>query len=519
MTSKANIEKVLWSACDSFRGKIDSSRYKDYILSMLFVKYLSDVYAETKENYMKQYDGDERRVQRAMSRERFVMEENATFQFLYKNRTDSEIGQKINIALNSIENSNSAKLRNVFRAIDFNSTVDFGEPKQKNAILKNLLEDFEGLDLRPSQLDSTDIIGDAYEYMIANFASDAGKKGGEFYTPSKVSELVAKLVAPKENDRIYDPTCGSGGLLLKAYKEVENGKTHIYGQEQNMQTWAMCRMNMFLHGVDDATIWQGDTLANPQNLEDDKLMKFQCIVANPPFSLDKWDSGFLADVLNNEKGTKKEKMTAELDPYRRFDWGIPPTSKGDYAFVMHMLHSLDDTTGRMGIVLPHGVLFRGASEGRIRQTIVEQFNLLDAVIGLPANLFYGAGIPACILVFRKDRGANNHVLFVDASGEGHYEKGKNQNNLRDSDIEKIVNTYKMYKTDINFIGEDKYSYVATLDEIRENDFNLNIPRYVDTFEEEKMIDIDEVKQNIANIEAELAEVQKQLSKYLEELGL
>lgn len=518
MTSKANIEKVLWSACDSFRGKIDSSRYKDYILSMLFVKYLSDVYAETKENYMNQYDGDERRVERAMSRERFVMEDTATFQFLYENRNDSEIGQKINVALNSIENSNSAKLRDVFRAIDFNSTVDFGEPKAKNAILKNLLEDFKELDLRPSQLDSVDIIGDAYEYMIANFASDAGKKGGEFYTPSKVSELVAKLVAPKENDRIYDPTCGSGGLLLKAYKEVGNGKTHIYGQEQNMQTWAMCRMNMFLHNVDDATIWQGDTLANPQNVEEDKLMKFQCIVANPPFSLDKWDSGFLANIPTSEKGKKKEKMTSELDPYRRFDWGIPPTSKGDYAFVMHMLHSLADENGRMGVILPHGVLFRGASEGRIRKTIVE-FNFLDAVIGLPANLFYGAGIPACILIFRKDRSTNNRVLFVDASGDEHYTKDKNQNILRDCDIEKIVSTYKAYKNDINFTGEEKYSHVATLDEIKENDFNLNIPRYVDTFEEEELIDIDEVKQNIANIEAELEEVQSQMKKYLEELGL
>lgn len=518
MTNKANIEKVLWSACDSFRGKIDSSRYKDYILSMLFVKYLSDVYSETKENYMKQYDGDEQRVERAMKRERFVLEDNATFDFLYTNRNDAEIGQKINVALNSIENSNSAKLRDVFRAIDFNSTVDFGEPKAKNTILKNLLEDFEKLDLRPSQLDSVDIIGDAYEYMIANFASDAGKKGGEFYTPSKVSELVAKLVAPKENDRIYDPTCGSGGLLLKAYKEVGNGKTHIYGQEQNMQTWAMCRMNMFLHGVDDATIWQGDTLANPQNLEEDKLMKFQCICANPPFSLDKWDSGFLANISVSEKSKKKEKMTPELDAFRRFDWGIPPTSKGDYAFVMHMLHSLADENGRMGVVLPHGVLFRGASEGKIRKQIIE-LNFLDAIIGLPANLFYGAGIPACILIFRKDRGTNNRILFVDASGDEHYEKGKNQNILRECDIEKIVNTYKAYKTDINFTGEEKYSHVATLDEIKENDFNLNIPRYVDTFEEEELIDIDEVKRNIANIEAELQELQAQMDKYLEELGL
>ena len=287
MTTRQDIERVLWKACDSFRGKIDSSRYKDYILSMLFVKYLSDVYAETRQRYMEQYDGDERRVQRAMSRERFIMDETSSFTYLYDNRNDTEIGQKINVALAAIESNNSAKLHNVFRAIDFNSTVDFGEPREKNAILKNLLEDFKDLDLRASQLGSADIIGDAYEYMIANFASDAGKKGGEFYTPSMVSELVARLVQPKENDRIYDPTCGSGGLLLKALKQVGSPKTRLYGQEQNMQTWALCRMNMFLHHVDDAVIWQGDTLANPQNIQDDKLMKFQCIVANPPFSLDK----------------------------------------------------------------------------------------------------------------------------------------------------------------------------------------------------------------------------------------
>ena len=518
MTTRQDIERVLWKACDSFRGKIDSSRYKDYILSMLFVKYLSDVYAETRQRYMEQYDGDERRVQRAMSRERFIMDETSSFSYLYDNRNDTEIGQKINVALAAIESNNSAKLHNVFRAIDFNSTVDFGEPREKNAILKNLLEDFKDLDLRASQLGSADIIGDAYEYMIANFASDAGKKGGEYYTPSMVSELVARLVQPKENDRIYDPTCGSCGLLLKALKQVGSPKTRLYGQEQNMQTWALCRMNMFLHHVDDAVIWQGDTLANPQNIQDDKLMKFQCIVANPPFSLDKWDSGFLSNAGLDAKD-KKEKMTAELDPYRRFDWGIPPASKGDYAFVMHMLHSLDDSTGRMGVILPHGVLFRGASEGRIRRTIVEKFNFLDAVIGLPSNLFYGAGIPACILIFRKDRGTSDKVLFIDASGEGRYEKGKNQNILRECDIAHIVETYRQYKTDRSFTGEDKFSHVATLNEIAENDYNLNIPRYVDTYEEEPLIDLDEVKRNIADIEAELAEVQAQIDKYMNELGL
>lgn len=268
-------------------------------------------------------------------------------------------------------------------------------------------------------------------------------------------------------------------------------------------------MNMFLHGVDDAVIWQGDTLANPQNIKEDKLMKFQCVVANPPFSLDKWDSGFLSGLSGEDK--KKEKMNASLDPFGRFAWGVPPTSKGDYAFVLHMLHSLDENGGRMAIVLPHGVLFRGASEGKIRKEIIE-FNLLDAVIGLPANLFYGTGIPACILVFKKNR-SKSDVLFIDASGDGNFEKGKNQNILRDSDIERIIGTYRKRE------AVDKYSYVAAKEEIVENDYNLNIPRYVDTFEEEAPIDIDVVKADIAATEKEIAEVQAKMDEMLKELGL
>jgi len=504
MTTRRNIESTLWKACDSFRGKIDSSRYKDYILSMLFVKYLSDLNKERRAEYSARFKGDKQRIERAMGRESFVLKDKSSFDFLYKNRTDTKIGQKINVALSSIEEHNGSKLRNVFRAIDFNSTVDLGDPREKNAVLKNLLEDFNGLDLSPSQLDSSDIIGDAYEYMIALFASDAGKKGGEFFTPSCVSELVAKLVQPKENDRIYDATCGSGGLLLKAYKEAGTKKVAIYGQERNAQTWALCKMNMFLHNIPDATIWQGDTLSNPQNIVKDKLMKFQVVVANPPFSLDKWDSGFLPD--------EKTKMSAGLDPWKRFDWGVPPVSKGDYAFVCHMLHCLDDTTGRMGVVLPHGVLFRGAQEGKIRRTIIEEFNLLDAVIGLPANLFFGAGIPACILIFKKNRSTKN-IFFIDASGEDNYEKGKNQNILRQQDIAKIVETYRK-RTVI-----DKYSYEAKYKEIVENEFNLNIPRYVDTFEEEEEVDIASVKAEIAGIEKELADVQAQMAKYLKELGV
>ena len=507
-TTKSDIEKVLWKACDSFRGKIDSSRYKDYILSMLFVKYLSDVCAETKERYMQQYVGDVRRVERAMSREPFVLDEESTFEYLYENRNDAEIGQMINIALNNIEEHNSGKLRNVFRAIDFNSQVDFGEKKEKNATLKNLLNDFHDLDLRPSVLESNDIIGDAYEYMIANIGYDSCYMGCLFFLHSQCSKFFSMLVESKDIYRFYDPTCGSGGLLLKAYAQANTNKVAIYGQEKNMQTWALCSMNMFLHGIDDAKIWQGDTLSNPQNLEDDKLMKFQCVVANPPFSLDKWDSGFLPEVTGENK---KAKMTADLDIYHRFDWGVPPSSKGDYAFVLHMLHSLDADNGRMAVVLPHGVLFRGASEGKIRKQLIE-LNLLDAVIGLPANLFYGTSIPACILVFKKNR-KHSEVLFIDASGDGNFEKGKNQNILRDEDIKKIIDAYKGYE------NVDKYAYKASREEIGENEYNLNIPRYVDTFEEEELIDIDEVRANIASIETELKVVQDQMDMYLKELGL
>ncbi|SHJ48099.1 type I restriction-modification system subunit M [Tepidibacter formicigenes] len=509
MTQKINqeeINNILWQACDTFRGKIDSSIYKDYILVMLFIKYLSDTYKEHYEEYAKRYDGNEERIKRAMARERFVLDEKSTFEYLYDKRNDSEIGDIINKALEHIEEENKGKLRGVFRNIDFNSEIVLGKPKERNAILKHLLEDFNKLNLRPSRLSGNDVIGDAYEYMIAKFASDAGKKGGEFFTPSMVSELLARLVKPEENDRIYDPTCGSGSLLIKAFNKVPNKKAQIYGQERNGQTHSLCKMNMFLHGIDDARIAWGDTLSNPLHLEDDKLMKFQVIVSNPPFSLDKWAMGFAGETNTD----KKFKMEASLDPYRRFEWGVPPSSKGDYAFVQHMLYSLAEN-GRMGVVLPHGVLFRGASEGKIRKQIIE-LNLLDAVIGLPENLFFGTGIPACVLVFKKNR-TKKEVLFIDASGEGNYEKGKNQNVLREEDIQKIVDTYEKYES------IDKYSYVATIDEIKENDYNLNIPRYVDTFEEEEPVDMDAVKENIANIKAELKEVEKQMAKYIEELGL
>lgn len=499
------VNSTLWKACDTFRGKIDSSIYKDYVLVMLFIKYVSDIYKEHKEVLMEKYEGDIEMVNRQLNNERFVLDEISTFDYIYDKRNQSDIGETINKALAHVEEENKTKLRGVFKNIDFNSESVLGNTKERNSMLKNLLEDFVNLDLRPSRLIEEDVIGNAYEYMIANFASDAGKKGGEFFTPSEVSELLSRLVKPEENDRIYDPTCGSGSLLIKAFNKIPSGKAQLYGQERNGQTQSLCRMNMFLHNVDDAKIAWGDTLSNPLHLENDKLMKFQVVVANPPFSLDKWAMGFAGE--GNDKDFKMEEGS---DPHKRFGMGVPPSSKGDYAFVLHMIHSLAEG-GRMATVLPHGVLFRGSSEGKIRQKLIEM-NLLDAVIGLPSNLFFGTGIPACILVFKQNRDRDD-VLFIDASGDDFYEKGKNQNKLREEDIQRIVDAYDKYET------VEKFSYVATRDEIKENDYNLNIPRYVDTFEEEEMVDMDEVAENISSIKAELAEVEEQMAKYLEELGL
>lgn len=505
MLTQEEINGTLWRACDTFRGKIDSAIYKDYILVMLFIKYVSDIYKERRQEMMEKYNNDVEMVERQMRYERFVLNERSTFDYIYDKRNQPNIGEIINIALEQVEEENKTKLRGVFKNIDFNSEAVLGSTKERNTMLKNLLEDFKDLDLRPSRLMGEDIIGNAYEYLIGNFASDAGKKGGEFFTPAEVSELLARLVKPQENDRIYDPTCGSGSLLIKAFNKVPNGKAQIYGQERNGQTHSLCRMNMFLHNIDDAKIEWGDTLANPKHLENDKLMKFQVVVANPPFSLDKWASGFAG-----EGSDKKFNMEASLDPYNRFSWGVPPKSKGDYAFVLHMLHSLAEG-GRMGVVLPHGVLFRGASEGKIRKKIIDM-NLLEAVIGLPANLFFGTGIPACILVFKQNRDRND-ILFIDASDDEYYEKGKNQNKLREEDIQRIVVAYEKYET------IDKFAYVASIDEVKENDYNLNIPRYVDTFEEEELVDMEEVAENIASIKKELVEIEAQMAKYLEELGL
>lgn len=516
--TQKDINDEVWKACDTFRGSIDPSIYKDYILTMLFIKYVSDVHDDKYEGYLKKYNNDKTRAERAMKNERFIVPETSHFKYLYDRRNEINIGEIIDIGLADLVEANREKLYSddgagIFQNISFNSST-LGEIKDRNNRLKGLLIDFNSdkLDLHPSHLEGVDIIGGAYEFLIANFASDAGKKAGEFFTPSEVSTLLAKLTKSKPGSRICDPTCGSGSLLIKAAREVGSDDFSLFGQEANGSTWALAVMNMFLHGFDNATIRWGDTIRNPKLKEGDSLMKFDTVVANPPFSLDKWGK-----VEDKEENKAVKSYDPEHDPYNRFWRGIPPKSKGDWAFISHMIETTYEGKGKVGVVVPHGVLFRGASEGKIRQKTIEE-NLLEAVIGLPANLFYGTGIPAAILIFNKGKGGNKNVLFIDSSK--HFEAAKNQNKLRPKDIEHIVDTYTKFTKGNLLTGvvEEKYSYVATFDEITENDFNLNIPRYVDTFEEEPEVDIVKVQSEIDVLEKELVEVQKELNKYLTELN-
>jgi type I restriction enzyme M protein len=492
--SQDEINNVAWRACDTFRGVIDPAQYKDYILVMLFLKYLSDLWKDKRQEYEKEFTGDAERVKRRLARERFIMPDGCDFYTLHAKRNEPNIGEIINVALEALEDANKAKLENVFRNIDFNSEANLGQTKERNKRLKHLLDDFadERLDLRPSRVGKQDIIGKTYQYLIGRFASDAGKKGGEFYTPDEVSELMAKLLGPKKGSRISDPTCGSGSLLIQVADEVGDSDFSIYGQEMNGSTWALCRMNMLVHNKDSARIEWGDTIANPKLIEGDSLMKFDVVVANPPFSLDKWGA-----------------ESAEADKFHRFHRGVPPKSKGDYAFISHMIESAKEDGGKVGVIAPHGVLFRGGAEGRIRQSLIQK-NLLDAVIGLPERLFFGTGIPAVILIFKKGRTIKD-VLFIDASRE--VVEGTNQNKLGPEHIAKIVSAYKAFST------ADKYAHRATPEEIAENEYNLNILRYVDTFEPEKEVNLKAIQNEIDDLEKQLADVRKQMAGYLKELGV
>lgn len=514
------INAAVWSACDTFRGTVDPSIYKDYVLTMLFLKYVSDVWQDHYDAYKVEYGEHPELIEEMLKNERFVLPARANFYALYEQRHAPGNGDRIDKALHAIEETNIGKLRDVFQDISFNSTK-LGDEQQKNDILRHLLEDFAKpeLNLRPSRVGTLDIIGNAYEFLIKNFASTSGKKAGEFYTPPEVSALMAQLMDPQAGDEISDPTCGSGSLLLKVGRLIRertgSRKYALYGQEAIGSTWALAKMNMFLHGEDNHRIEWGDTIRNPKLLDGEaawdpfsavrgkkkspsepsmkpaSLKHFDIVVANPPFSLEKW----------GHEG-------AEADRFSRFRRGVPPRTKGDYAFILHMIETMKPGSGRMAVVVPHGVLFRGSAEGRIRKQLIDE-NLLDVVIGLPEKLFYGTGIPAAILVFRKKK-ADDKVLFIDASRD--YQDGKNQNFLRDADLKRIVATVQARKS------VDKYAYLASPAEIAENDYNLNIPRYVDTFEEEAEIDLVAVRRERLELKAELAKLEEQMAQYLKELG-
>ncbi|RQL57121.1 type I restriction-modification system subunit M [Acinetobacter baumannii] len=495
------VNKALWSACDVFRGTVSADTYKDYILTMLFLKYISDVWQDHYDNYKNEYGDEPELIEEMMKNERFVLPRESNFYTLLEHRFEPGNGERIDMALHAIEEANGTKLKDVgksvFQDISFN-TDKLGEEKQKNTILKDLLEVFAvpELNLKPSRVGSLDVIGNGYEFLIKNFAASGGQKAGEFYTPPEVSDLIAELLDPQKGDSICDPACGSGSLLMKCGRKVvanhDSKEYALYGQEAIGSTWSLAKMNMFLHGEDNHKIEWGDTIRNPKLLDKNgDLMLFDIVTANPPFSLDKW--GY---------------EQAENDKFDRFRRGLPPKTKGDYAFISHMIETLKPVTGRMGVVVPHGVLFRGSSEGKIREKLINE-NLLDAVIGLPEKLFYGTGIPAAILIFKKQK-SDDSVLFIDASRE--FKSGKNQNNLTEENIAKIIATYRARAS------VDKYAYLATLQEVKDNDYNLNIPRYVDTFEEETEIDLVAVRAEREQLKTQLAELEVQMAKYLEELG-
>ncbi len=516
---KRQIEQQLWNIANTLRGKMDADEFRDYILGFIFYKYLSEkmaLYANKilAEDGIKYHDINEASEEGQEYLEAIKEEALASLgYFLKPTELFSELARKGNAnskeegASNFILDELTQVLRHIeqstmgteseddfnklFEDLDLTSTKLGRTEAAKNDLIAKVLGHLDKIDFKLEDTEA-DVLGDAYEYLIGQFASGAGKKAGEFYTPQEVSKVLAKLVTTGKDKlkSVYDPTCGSGSLLLRVAKEVKEVST-FYGQELNRTTYNLARMNMILHDVHfrKFDIRQEDTLEHPQHLEH----RFEAIVANPPFSAN-WSASPLH--LSDDRFSQYGKLA--------------PSSKADFAFVQHMIHHLAEN-GTMAVVLPHGVLFRGAAEGHIRQYLIEDRNYLDAVIGLPANIFYGTSIPTCILVFKKCREQADNILFIDASQ--HYEKAKTQHYLRDTDIEKIITTYRERRS------EDKYSYVASLEEVRENDYNLNIPRYVDTFEEEEPVDLNEVAVALAQLEDEMQATDSTIAAYCEELGI
>ena len=513
---KRILETQLWNIANLLRGKISADDYRDYILGFIFYKYLSEkqyLYANKLlegEAVTEYKDVTDAETLEAIKEESllklgyFLLPAELFSVLAAKGNNDTEaesnyIIEDLKDVLNHIEGStvgteSEEDFEQLFEDIDLDSTKLGRTPNARNEILVKILTQLDKIDFQLEDADA-DVLGDAYEYLIAKFAAGAGKSAGEFYTPQQVSKILARIVTTgKERIKsVYDPTCGSGSLLLRVKREAE--VSEFFGQELTRTTYNLARMNMILHDVHfrEFNIEHEDTLENPKHLD----RRFEAIVANPPFSAH-WKSN--ANPLND--------TDERFEQYGR----LAPRTKADYAFVQHMIHQLADN-GIMACVLPHGVLFRGAAEGVIREYLIKELNYLDAVIGLPANIFYGTSIPTCMLVIKKCRKADDSVIFIDASGEGHYAKEGNQNVLRDEDVDLIIDTYR------NRTAIDKYSYIADLAEIAENDYNLNIPRYVDTFEEEEPVDLAEVAAQLQNIETELTTVNASIAEYCAELGI
>lgn len=484
----------VWEAADILRGSIDSADYKNYILGMFFLRRLSDVFEEEAEK-IEQETGDHYLAWNDPDEHEFFIPENARWKNL-QNLTEN-IGEGLNKATQEIEAHNPL-MEGVLGSIDFNSNK-LGEVKQRDTTLSALILHFSTISMRNTDLERLDMLGDVYMYLIEKFADDSGKKGGEFYTPHQVVKLLTCILDPKEGMRIHDPCCGSGGMIIQCAEYVkENGgdpkDLTLTGQEKNYGTWGICKMNMLLHGYLDADIRGGDTIREPMFYNDDEhLMQFDRVISNPPFSLDKWGH----EVASN-------------DPFGRFGYGVPPKSRGDFAFVLHMINVLNER-GQLAVVVPHGVLFRGAAEGKIRTGILQD-DLVEAVIGLAPNLFYGTGIPAAVLIVNRDKPVERKgkVLFIEASGE--FRSEKNQNSLTDDNLAKIVKAYR------DFEDGEKFCRVVSMNEIEENEYNLNITRYVDTTPDEEPVDVEAVVQELTELRARRAEVEGKLDGFLAQLG-
>jgi type I restriction enzyme M protein len=507
---QAQLHKQLWAIANDLRGNMDASEFKNYILGIIFYRYLSENLEDViNKDYLAE---DEMTYEEAWKKEDYKkvlieqLTENSNIgylvepEYLFSKMVNlikvgqfdiSVLSKAINqLGESTIGHASQEDFEGLFDDMDLNSSRLGRGEKERSALISKIILKINDIDFMHDDAE-IDVLGDAYEYMIGQFAASAGKKAGEFYTPQAVSEILARIVTlgKKEIRDLYDPTCGSGSLLLRIAKYAKVGK--YYGQEKIQTTYNLARMNMLLHKVrfNRFDLYQGDTLLNPS--ERHKELKFEAVVANPPYSA-KWDS--------DKKFLEDERFSA----YGR----LAPASYADYAFVQHMIHHLDDN-GTMAVVLPHGVLFRGAAEEVIRTYLIKDKNYLDAVIGLPANIFFGTSIPTTILVFKKCK-TDTNVLFIDASND--FKKEKNQNVLHPEHIEKILDTYQ------HRVAIDKYSHVATLEEIKSNDYNLNIPRYVDTFEEEEAIDLVEVRSKLDDVDQEIEHITKEINEYLKELG-